>query len=129
MCKTQQQPTEPLKPTSLPDKPWQRAAADLCEQNGHRYFVVVDYYSSYIEMAKLADTKATTIINHLKSIMARNGIFEVLMTDNGPQFTKSEMNMFSQEYGFVHITSPQSAQSNGLAEIAVKTLKALLKKN
>ena len=128
--KHRHQAAEPLKPISLPDRPWQKAAADLCELSGHNYLVVVDYYSRYVEMAKLGDTRATTVINHLKSIMARHGIVEVLMTDNGPQFANSEMNVFSREYGFVHITSsPKYPQSNGMAEQAVKTLKGLLKKN
>ena len=124
-----QQSAEPLTPTPLPDRPWRRAA-DLCELNGHTYLVVVDYYSRYIEMAKLPSTKATTVIKHLKSIMARHGIFEVLMTDNGPQFANTEMNNFSRDYNFTHISSsPKFAQGNGMAENAVKTFKNLIKKN
>ena len=81
-------------------------------------------------MAKLGDSRAQTIINHLKSIMARHGIIEVLMTDNGSPFANANMDAFSNEYGFVHITSsPRFPQANGMAEQAVKTLKALLKKN
>ena len=114
----------------MPDRPWQRAAADLCERNGSQFLVVVDYYSRFIEMARLSDTKATTVITHLKSIMARHGIFEVLVSDNGPQFNNSEMDRFSAAYGFTHISSsPRYARSNGVAESAVKRFKALIKKN
>ncbi len=122
---------EPLQTTPLPDRPWQRIAADLCEIRGMPYLVVVDYYSRYIEMARLNnDTKSTTIINHLKSIFARHGIPEVMVTDNGPQFVSSEMNNFGAEYGFTHITSsPKYAQSNGAAENAVKRVKSAVLKS
>ena len=121
---------EPLQPTPLPERPWQRVAADLCEHNGNNYLVVTDYYSRYFEVAKLENTKAETVIVHLKSLMARHGAWETLVTDNGPQFANDKMSRLSVEWGFTHLTSsPRYARSNGAAESAVKRLKAILKKN
>ena len=63
----------------------------------------------------------------MKSIFARHGIPEVLMSDNGPHnYVFAE---FPKNYGFNHITSsPRYPQSNGEAEWAAKTIKQLLKK-
>ena len=121
---------EPLQPTPLPERPWQRVAADLCEHNGNSYLVVTDYYSRYFEVAKLENTKASTVIVHLKSMMARHGAWETLVSDNGPQFANDKMSRLSVEWGFTHLTSsPRYARSNGAAESAVKRLKSILKKN
>ena len=43
------------------------------------------------------------------------------MTDNGPQFDSQEFRKFAEEWEFDHVTSsPGYAQSNGMAESAVK---------
>ena len=129
-CKEMTNRQEPLIPSPLPDRPWQKLAADLCEYKSQQYLVVVDYYSRYFEMAKLSSTTSSDIINHLKSIYARHGISEVMMSDNGPQFSSSAFAQFAKEYGFHHITSsPTFAQSNGGVERAVQTEKNLIKKN
>ena len=38
-------PHEPLIPSSMPNRPWERVAMDLCYQDGGTYIVVVDYFS------------------------------------------------------------------------------------
>uniref|UniRef100_A0A8C5GKQ1 Integrase catalytic domain-containing protein n=1 Tax=Gouania willdenowi TaxID=441366 RepID=A0A8C5GKQ1_GOUWI len=64
-----------------------------------------------------------------KSMFARHGIPETLITDNGPQFSCREMEHFAKEYCFEHVTSsPRYPQSNGEVERAVRTVKDLLKK-
>ena len=45
--------------------------------------LVVDYYSNYFKMAQLANTKSSTVIQHIKSMFARHGIPNVLISDNG----------------------------------------------
>lgn len=62
-----------------------------------------------------------------KNIFAHHGIPEVMMSDNGPQF--SGQFSFAASNGFKHITSsPGFPQSNGEAEQAAQTVKNLLKK-
>ena len=47
---------EPLLPTTLPTRPWMKVGTDLFEWEKNEYLLVVDYYSKFIEVAKLATT-------------------------------------------------------------------------
>ncbi len=90
--------------------------------------LVVDYYSRYVEIAHLSQ-KSSNVIEHFKSIFARHGIPETVITDNGPQFVVQKFADFATAYKFKHVTSsPRFPQSNGEAERAVQTIKNLLKK-
>ena len=92
-----------------------------------QYLVVVDYYSRYIELSKLESISSASIINHLKSTMARHGVPETLVSDNGPQFSSKEFVLFAKDYGFSHVTSSLGhASGNGEFERAVRTIKELL---
>ena len=63
-------------------------------------------------------------------MFSRYGIPEVMMSDNGPQYSSQEMKDFASSYGFIQVTSsPHYPQSNGLAERMVRTMKELLKKS
>lgn len=118
---------EPLRPTPLPVHPWAHVAADLFELKKSTYLVIVDYFSGYPEVVKLASTTSAAIITVLKSIFSRHGIPAGFMSDNGPQFTSNIMKSFAAAYGFQHVTSsPHFPQSNGLVECTVKMVKALL---
>ena len=120
---------EPLQPTKTPDYPWQRVGMDLFEWKGHQYLLVVDYFSRWIEIAHLTQTTSSAVIEHVKAIFAHQGIPEVVVSDNGPQFNSRVFISFSENYGFTHLTSsPLHPQGNGEAERAVQTVKKLLKK-
>ena len=69
------------------------------------------------------------MIEHTKSIFARHGIPEIVVSDNGPQISSADFLKFAMNYNFTHITSsPHHPQGNGEAERAVQTNKNLLKK-
>ena len=124
-----QNPREPLMPSECPERPWQKLGADLFVLGKETYLLIIDYFSRYVEIAQLSHTKSTDIIVHVKSIFARHGIPEVLISDNGPQFSGQAFTLFAATYGFRHITSsPRFPQSNGEAERAVQTVKSFLKK-
>ena len=128
-CKYKRQNAEPLKPTPFPEYPSQRVAADLFEWRKTSYILVIDYYSCYIEIASLRSTNSSGVIQKLKTIFARHGIPEYLMSNNVLQFSSQEFHHFSVEYGFEHVTSsPNFLQANGEAEWAVRTVKTLLNK-
>lgn len=119
---------QPLLATPLPDRPWQKIAADLCEIHGQRYLIVVDYFSRWIEILNMSSTVAEQVISKLKSLFARFGVPDLLITDNGPQFTAHDFAEFAAEYDFEHrTTSPYFPHANGEAERAVQTAKRILK--
>ncbi len=51
--KEQTQRAQPLVPSALPQLPWQLVASDLFQWKDTMYVLLVDYYSRYIEMARL----------------------------------------------------------------------------
>ncbi len=119
----------PFIPSECPERPWQKLGTDLFVLGSKIYLLVVDYFSRCVETAQLSHTRSTDIIVHLKSIFARHGIPEVLMSDNGPQFSGQAFTSFATSYGFRHTTSsPGFPQSNGEAGQAVQIVKTLLKK-
>ena len=120
---------EPLMQHEVVARPWSKVAADLCELNNRTLLVICDYYSNYIEVARLTSVTSRSIIKELKAVFARYGIPDVLMTDNGPQFASAEFAVFAKTWMFKHATSsPYHPQSNGKAENAVKTVKRLFTK-
>ena len=119
---------EPMIPHSIPDRPWQKLGSDVFEHKGKPYLIVVDYYSKFIETALMRDKTAGTIVTHMKSIFARHGIPEELISDNMP-YNSREFKEFANDWGFtVTTSSPTYPQSNGLSEKAVQTVKRILKK-
>ena len=111
------------------DRPWAKIGSDLFEFNGAHYLPSVDYYSKWIEIAKLSNLNSNNVICHLKSQFAKYGIPDELISDNGPQYSILAFKEFSNNYGFVHTSSsPKYPQANGEAERAVQTIESLLKK-
>ena len=128
--KYRSQRAEPLRPTPLPSLPWQKVGTDLFEWKKSVYLLIIDYYSRWIEVAKLDRPTADSVITHSSSIFARHGIPETVISDNGPQYVSEAYSKFAQQYGFKHHTSsPYHPQGNGEAERAVQTIKSLLKKS
>lgn len=69
------------------------------------------------------------IIKNLKSVFARHGVPVTVVSDGGPQFSSEEFKNFSREWEFQHIiSSPTYAQSNGMAERHIQTIKKMFKK-
>ena len=123
------QQAEPLMLHEIPARPWQKIGVDIATHAGKDYLVVADYYSGYPEVMSLSISSSQSVISALSSILARHGIADVMITDNGPQFTSREFAEFCKDWGIIHQTSsPHYPQSNGLAEATVKVVKNILKK-
>ncbi|XP_055589501.1 uncharacterized protein K02A2.6-like [Uranotaenia lowii] len=93
------------------------------------YLILVDAFSKWPEVVptKRITTADTLII--LRSIFARFGMPETLVSDNGRQLVSEEFERYCEVNGILHLkTPPFHPQSNGLAERFVDTFKRTLKK-
>lgn len=121
---------EPLKPHDIVDLPWHKLGMDLFEHENEHYLLIVDYYSKYVELANLhKNTTSSNVIRHIKSIFARHGIPKIIIADNAPQFRSREFQNFLNLWGVKNDpSSPYVANSNGLAERNIQTIKSMLTK-
>lgn len=69
------------------------------------YIVLVDYYSRYCEVEKITNLTSTTVIKKLKSMFARFGIPQTVVSDNGPCYSSQEVRGFAHAWDFEHPTS------------------------
>lgn len=67
---------EPMKRTVLPAKAWEFVAIDLCGPlpSGHHLFVIVDYYSRFVEVEILKKIDSNEIIKRLSSYLLVSAI-------------------------------------------------------
>ncbi|UYV66702.1 SLC4A11 [Cordylochernes scorpioides] len=78
----------------------------------------------------MRETTTRKTIEQLRRLFSSYGLPEELVSDNGPQFTGSEMKGFLEGNGIKQTLIPAyHPQSNGLAERAVRTIKTALDKN
>ena len=123
-------PKEPLMSASFPSRPWERIATDLFELNWKVCLILTDYYSRWFEIKELRNETSQVVIQALKELFAIHGIPDLIISDNGPQYSADSFREFATKYGFVHTTSsPRYPQANGEVERAVRTAKSLLRKN
>ena len=79
--------------------------------------ITVDYYSDFFEKRHLYSQTGSAIIGKLKSHLARHGIPDTTISDNGPPLYGQEFAEFGRKYEFNHVTSSTNyAQPNGKAE-------------
>lgn len=113
-----------------PPRPWSRLHIDHFFYENKVLLVVVDALSKYIECEIVASTSTDETIEALRAIFSRNGLCDVLVSDNASCFTSHEFEQFLARNSVHHITSPPySPASNGMAERAVQVIKNLLKKS
>ena len=93
--------------------------------SSHR--LIVDYYSRFPVLCKLANTTARVLIQEMKAVFTELGVPSVVVSDGGPQYTSVEFKDFMKQWQIKHsVSSPRHPQSNGMAEIYVQTMKASL---
>ncbi|XP_058828493.1 uncharacterized protein K02A2.6-like [Topomyia yanbarensis] len=124
-------------PAHVPPVPWpkpthtrQRVHVDYAGPiDGDYYLLVVDSHSKWPEIIQTRRITSTATIKMLRSLFARMGMPETLVSDNGAQFTSAEFAEFCIANGIEHITTaPFHPQSNGQAERFVDTFKRTVKK-
>lgn len=119
---------EKITQHTMPELPFQKIGADVCEVEGKNYTVIVDYFSKWIEVKQINSKTAAIIIKVMKTTFATHGIPERLIADNMP-FASAEFREFAKSWNFeINTSSPRNPQSNGMAEKAVHIVKQMIKK-
>ena len=112
-------PPPPVKPTCMPQQPWEELALDLFGPlpTGESLLVLVDYYSRWIEVDVIRATTSKVIIQRLDAQFARYGIPKTLRTDNGSNLVSEEVEDYLKEMGVKHLhTTPLWPRANGEVE-------------
>ena len=128
------QPVMPAQEASLPLTPFEQIFADFFYFAGHSYLIVGDRMSGWSEIfstpSGTSKSGARGLINCLRRMFAIFGVPAVLSSDGGPEFAAAMTEDFLKKWGVQHrISSAYNPQSNGRAEVAVKSAKRLLRRN
>lgn len=130
-------PSQPAMPSTeprIPSTPFDAIVADFFETQGHHFLVAADRLSGWVEVfsapVKTVTSGANGLVQHLRSFFSIFGVPEEISTDGGPEFVSSIAQEFFARWGIRHRrSSAYFPQSNGRAEVAVKTAKRLLLSN
>ena len=113
----------------IPPRPWTRVHVDHFFYENKICLIAVDALSKYIEVEIVSSTSVEETIDVLRLIFSRNGLCDVLVSDNASCFTAQQFQEFCKSNCIQHITPPPySPASNGQAERGVRVIKDLLKK-
>lgn len=118
----------PLHPWEFPGEVWKRLHIDFAGPfMGHMFMLVVDAYSKWLEVFKMAQITSSATISRLRRLFASYGL--PIVTDNATAFTSEEFQLFMRRNGILHTTgASRPPATNGLAERYVATFKAGMKK-
>ena len=127
-------PAEPLTSVTSP-WPFQQWGLDILRplpmgKDQCKFIIVaVDYFTKWAEAEPLATITKQKIRNFVwRAIICRFGVPRALVSDNGKQFDNAKFRDFCAELGIKnYYSSPAHPQSNGQAEVTIRTLKAALK--
>ncbi len=116
---------EPVKPTTIPEKPWETISVDFGGPypDGHYNLVAIDKRTRYPEVEITHSTAFEPTQRALKKMFATHGTPRRLETDNGPPFNGQAFADFAEEEGFYHKkVTPDHARANGEAESFMKLM-------
>ena len=128
------QAATPAEPITTPSLPFQQIFADFFAFAGRHFLVVGDRLSGWSEIYSTPTgshySGSRGLIRCLRSFFSTFGVPEELSSDGGPEFAADSTKAFLCNWNIRHrISSAYHAQSNGRAEVAVKSAKRLLRKN
>ena len=101
---------------------------DLFDFSGNKFVVCVDKWSGYPVYKRLQTVTAKALIGVLEEWFNVLGWPSHLRSDGGPQFL-GPFRTWCKINNIIHeVSSPYNPRGNGLAEAAVKNVKAILAK-
>ena len=123
------QPAEAMILSQSPEFPFQHVVTDFAEIAGYDYLVYADRYSGWLEVAKLRD-KTWKAVHQAFLAWFSFGVPEEVACDGGPPFNSAAFDSFLQRWDIrKRQSSAYYPQSNGRAEVAVKSAKRILTGN
>lgn len=90
------------------------------------FFIMVVSYSRWPELFIVNNTTSAVVIRLLRTVFSIQGLYEILVSDNGTRFVAREMEQFLQaNYINIHYitTAPYHPATNGLPEKRRKPLR------
>ena len=128
------QPPLPSTPATPPTTPFEAIYADYFDFAGHHYLVVGDRLSGWVELYSTPIGSSTSgaagLVMCLRAFFSTFGVPMELSSDGGPEFTAGQTMDFLKRWGVrQRVSSAYFPQSNGRAEVAVKSAKRLLRSN
>ena len=123
---------EPMIASIPAEYPFEKVVSDHFSLVGFKYLLYADRYSGWISVVKIRPHEGDS--KFLKSFLTRLfavfGVPTELSTDGGPPYNSHEYSVFLQRWGVQpRKSSAHYPQSNGRAELAVKTAKRILMNN
>ncbi|XP_017892179.1 uncharacterized protein K02A2.6-like [Ceratina calcarata] len=119
---------EPMLKHKIVGRPFAKIGVDIAQFGIHNFVIIMDYFSKWLEIIKIKDKTAQSVIEAFKKCFATHGIPEIIVSDNMPLASYKFKN-FAELWGIKLITSsPHYPKSNGQAESGVKIVKAYLRK-
>ena len=85
-------PPEPVKVSTLPERPWDEVSIDFLGsiKTSNYFMVVIDDYRRFPVVETLTSISAKSVIPRLDRIVAMFGIPSICRTDNGPPLNGEE---------------------------------------
>ena len=126
------QSKEPIIQSPPPQYPFQMITGDYFVIAGHHYMTIVDRYSGWNCLYHFGTSKvnSTTLISTCRTLFTTYGVPDEFSSDGGPQLTATRFQTFLKDWGVRHrLSSAEYPQSNGRAELGVKTAKRILYDN
>ena len=116
---------EPLKPTKLPDRPWQYIHADYKGPIGKKYYLhtFIDQYTKYPVVEVCTSTSWEQMEPMMENALGLFGNVEMVTSDGGPPYDSKEFKRMAKRMGFHHhVCTPENPQANGFVEVFQKVL-------
>ena len=87
---------DPLKPSPLPERPWQKIAMDFLGPlpSGQYLLVMIDEYTRYPEVDFVHSTSAEAVIPHIVKVFSTHGFPEQVKTDGGSPSNGTDSHSF-----------------------------------
>ena len=109
-----------------PEYPFQLAVTDYFDVAAVNYLIIADRFTGWPEIFR-QNGKTMTSVKKCRNFFSQFGVPEEIASDGGGPFSSHEWRCFLRQWG-IHQrkSSANYPQSNGRAELAVKTCKRLL---